>query len=323
MFSIRNRSGGARPIGVQISVPLSCLSVSSSALSDTPFYTENSPIKQQQIPQQNTQRTYAKKALGQHFLMDRRIVGRILRAAEISPNDTVVEVGPGMGSLTVDLVDQAARVITIEIDQDLASRLSAALTDRMNFTMVTGDARHVDLSTLIDEAKYTMVANLPYYAASPIIRRFLETAPRPSRMVVMVQREVANEMIAQPGKMRVLSVATQIYGHPQLVCNVPPSAFRPSPKVSSSVIRIDLYNQPAVKFDSKEDFFHLVRAAFSSPRKQIHNSLKRGLDKSPDSTQAMLNQAGIDLTRRPQTLSIPEWGNLYNAYRKIETAARN
>ena len=246
--------------------------------------------------------------------MNKGIVSRILRAADISPRDTVLEVGPGTGALTVDLIDRAAKVITIEIDQNLATKLSAELADRGNFSMVIGDARHLDLSSMIKEAEYTMVANLPYYAASPIIRRFLETQPRPSRMVVMVQREVANEMIAEPGKMRLLSVATQIYGRPQLVCNVPPSAFRPAPKVSSSVIRIDLYKEPAVRFDSPEDFFRLVRGAFSSPRKQIHNSLKRSLQQSPDSIQALLKKADIDLTRRPQTLSITEWGDLYRAY---------
>lgn len=290
------------------------------ALINTLPYAEISASKLQQTQQQNKQRPYAKKSLGQHFLVDKGVASRILHAAEISPYDTVLEVGPGTGALTIDLIDLAAQVITIEIDQNLATRLSASLSGQTNFSMVTGDARHLDLSSMVKEAKYKMVANLPYYAASPIIRRFLETQPRPSRMVVMVQREVANEMIAKPGKMRLLSVATQIYGHPQLVCNVPPSAFRPAPKVSSSVIRIDLYKEPAVNFDSEEDFFYLVRCAFSSPRKQIHNSLKRSLARPPDSIQALLKKAGIDLTRRPQTLSITEWGDLYSAYRETGVA---
>ena len=249
-------------------------------------------------------------------------MARIVEAADISPDDTVLEVGPGRGSLTGELVERAGRVVAVEIDEALADRLAESFADRSSFTVVTADARDVDIASLVEtDAPYKVVANLPYYAASPIIRRFLEADRKPDLMVVMVQREVAEEMVAPPGRMRLLSVATQLYGAPRIVCSVPPRAFRPAPKVSSSVVRIDVYGRPAVEFDSADSFFRLVRAGFSSPRKQIHNSLRQGLDGSPDAAQAMLERAGINATRRPQTLSLAEWGELYAAYRHVAPTA--
>lgn len=257
----------------------------------------------------------AKKSLGQHFLVDKRIMARIVEAADLSSNDTVLEIGPGRGSLTGDLVERAGRVVAVEIDEALAARLAESFADRPSLTVVAADAREVDIGSLVEAgAPYKVVANLPYYAASPIIRRFLEADSKPDLMVVMVQREVAEEMVAPPGRMRLLSVATQLYGAPRIVCSVPPRAFRPAPKVSSSVVRIDVYDRPAVEFDSADSFFRLARAGFSSPRKQVHNSLRQGLDWSPDAVQTMLARAGIDATRRPQTLSLAEWGALYAAY---------
>ena len=264
----------------------------------------------------------AKKALGQHFLVDGRVVGRIVQAADLSPSDVVLEIGPGRGALTRALVERAGRVVAVEVDEALAERLAESIGHRPNFTVVAADAREVDIDSLVEsDAPYKVVANLPYYAASPIIRRFLEAEHKPTLMVVMVQREVAQEMVARPGKMRLLSVATQLYGDPRIVASVPPRAFRPAPKVSSSVVRIDVYGEPAVQFDSADRFFRLVRAGFSAPRKQLRNTLMHGLDESPDAAQEMLARAGIDSTRRPQTLSLAEWGALYEAYRDMVPAA--
>ena len=259
----------------------------------------------------------AKKSLGQNFLVDRRVLGRIVEAAELTPADVVVEVGPGRGFLTDALVERAGRVVAVELDRALAGRLAESYRDRPSLTVVTADAREVELSSLVPAGEpYKVVANLPFYAASPIIRRFLEAAQKPVLMVVTVQREVADEMVARPGKMGLLSVATQLYGSPRIVCSVPPKAFRPTPKVSAAVVRIDVYDRPAVRFDSEERFFDLVRAGFSARRKQIHNCLRRALDLSPEATHEMLSQAGIDPTRRAQTLSMTEWGALYQAFRR-------
>ena len=267
----------------------------------------------------NANRTYprAKKSLGQNFLADRRVLGRIVEAAELSPEDVVLEVGPGRGFLTRALAERAGRVVAVEVDETLAERLEELSGDRPNLTVVRADAREADIDSLVAaDTPYKVVANLPYYAASPIIRRFLEARHKPALMVVMVQREVAREMAAPPGKMRLLSVATQLYGKPRIVCYVQPRAFRPAPKVTSAVVRIDVYPRPAIPLDSIERFFDLVRAGFSAPRKQLHNSLRHGLGLTSEATEATLAQAGIDPTRRAQTLSLPEWGRLYEALGK-------
>ena len=257
----------------------------------------------------------AKKALGQNFLVDRRVRAKIVEAADISPSDTVLEVGPGRGFLTKALAEHAGRVVAIELDGGLIPRLTEAFTEYDNVDFVEGDARTVDIDDLVGtKTEYKVVANLPYYAATPIVRRFLETQHKPTTLVVMVQREVGKEMTAPPGKMGILSVATQVYGRPRIVASVPPKAFRPSPNVTSAVVRIDTYAEPAVAFDTAESFFTLVRAAFSAPRKQIHNSLKNGLNVDPEDVMALLRNAGISPTRRAQTLSINEWGDLYREY---------
>ena len=257
----------------------------------------------------------AKKSLGQNFLVDRRVRAKIDEAADISPGDTVLEVGPGRGFLTKALAEHAGRVVAVELDDALIPRLRETFAECDNVEIVEGDARTVDIDGLVGTAtEYKVVANLPYYAATPIVRRFLETQHKPTTLVVMVQREVGYEMTAPPGKMGILSVATQVYGRARIVTSVPPRAFRPSPNVTSAVVRIDTYAEPAVAFESAEGFFTLVRAGFSAPRKQIHNSLKNGLSVDPDEVIVLLRNAGIAPTRRAQTLSMDEWGDLYREY---------
>lgn len=254
----------------------------------------------------------AKKSLGQNFLVDRRVLGKIVEAAELSTDDTVLEIGPGRGFLTKALAERACRAVAIELDGNLIGTLREKFAEYSNIEFVEGDAREIDIDSLVGaKSEYKVVANLPYYAANLIIRRFLESLHKPTTLVVMVQREVAHEMTARPGKMGILSVATQVYGKPRIVTSVPPKAFRPSPNVMSAVIRIDVYDNPAVPFDSAWKFFELVKAGFAAPRKQIHNNLKRGLDLSPDEVMTLLQNAGIDPARRAQTLSIEEWGQLY------------
>ena len=258
----------------------------------------------------------ANKALGQHFLVDARIRRRIIAAADLSPDDVVVEVGPGRGFLTSSLVRQSGKVVAVELDQTLAERLSDAYLDRPNLQVVAADAREVDIDFLVGRSDYKVVANLPYYAASPILRRFLEAGQKPSLMVVMLQREVGEVVAAEPGRMGLLSVAVQVYGRTRVVCSVPPRAFRPPPAVASAVVRIDMYAEPVVP-GVGEGFFQLVRAGFSAPRKQIRNSLSVGLQVSTNEVCAMLLGAGIEPTRRAQTLTIEEWGRLYRVSRTL------
>ena len=244
------------------------------------------------------------------------MLARIVEASDLSPSHQVLEIGPGRGALTERLAEAAGRVVAIELDDVLATRLSARFADRPSVRIVAGDARTVDVGEILDtSADYKLIANLPYYAATPIVRRFLEMDDGPSLMVVMVQREVARSMTAAPGGMSLLSVATQFYGRPRLVSTVPPRAFRPAPKVTSAIVRIDVYDRPALEVSSEEDFFRLVRAGFSARRKQLRNALSQGLSLPAAEVERLLARAGIDPKRRAETLSLAEWGSLHDAAR--------
>ena len=257
-----------------------------------------------------------RKALGQHFLVDGRILNRLLTASDLTPPDVVLEIGPGRGALTRQLLRRAGRVIAIELDTALAAALPARMGHPPHLEVVNADARTVDLAALLDgSTPYKVIANLPYYAANPILRRFLEMAAayRPQLLTVMVQREVADSIAAAPGRMSLLSVAVQYYALPKLICAVPPSAFRPPPKVASAVVRLDLRPQPAVAVADTDAFFALVRAGFAAPRKQLRNSLGQGLRRPGSSIDPLLAAAAIDGRRRAETLSLAEWAALYQA----------
>ena len=257
-------------------------------------------------------RSAKRKALGQHFLHDGRIVGRILAAADIQPDDLVLEVGPGLGVLTRGLAQLAGKVVAVEMDGELAASLPSRLNHPSNLHMVQGDARTIDFSPLTgDVPSYKVVANLPYYAANLIVRRFLEADRTPELLVVMVQKEVAESMLAGPGGMTMLSVATQFYAAPSLVCNVPPRSFRPPPAVRSSVVRLEVRATPAVAVQDTQAFFDLVRAGFSAPRKQLRNSLSHGLSEHPALIAQLLADLELDGSRRAETLTLEEWALIY------------
>ena len=258
----------------------------------------------------------AKKSLAQNFLIDRRVASRIIAAADLCPYDRVLEIGPGRGMLTRLLATTASELTAIELDAALAAALSAEFAANAKVRIVHADAREIDIAAIYPPpARYKLVANLPYYAALPIIRRFLEAQHKPALMVVMVQREVARNMAARPGDMSLLSVATQLYAKPRIVASVPPRSFKPAPKVTSAIVRLDVLPRPALDLDSIDGFFALVRAGFSAPRKQIRNCLQRGLAIPREDAGALLSDAAIDPRRRPQTLSLHDWGSLYAAYR--------
>lgn len=256
-----------------------------------------------------------RKSLGQHFLTDGRIANRIVAAAEPTDADTILEIGPGTGFLTRRLLERAGQVVAVELDAALAGELPARLGDPPHLNVRHGDARSVEIADLVGrETPYKLVANLPYYAAAPIVRRFLETDTPPSILVVMVQREVAAAMTAAPGKMTLMSVATQFYAAASVVTHVPPRCFRPPPKVSSAVVRLDLHPKPPTPVKDRESFFALVRAGFSAPRKTLRNSLAQGTAASPAVVEAISAGVGIDPMRRPATLSIAEWAALDAAW---------
>ena len=256
-----------------------------------------------------------RKALGQHFLTSGDILDRIVEAAELTSEDVVLEIGPGAGAMTGPLLEQAARVVAVEVDGYLANTLAARLGNPAGLTVVEADARYVDLDQLVsDGQKYKVAANLPYYAANPIVRRFLEADNKPSLMVLTLQEEVAEAMTAEPGKMNMLSVAVQFYAEATLVCTVPASAFRPPPKVTSAVVKLVLRSAPAVDVDEADGFFRLVRAGFSAPRKQLRNSLGHGLALNGAAAGGLLAQAEVDGQRRAGTLALAEWAALYRAW---------
>ena len=252
-----------------------------------------------------------RKSLGQHYLTDTRIANRIVAAAELTGADRVVEIGPGNGVLTRRLVEGAGRVVAVELDERLAAELPARLDNPGNLEVLCEDGRLVDIEQLAGlHSSYKVVANLPYYAASPIVRRFLEAERSPTVMVVMVQREVGEAMTAKPGGMTLLSVATQFYADASVVTHVPGRAFRPPPRVSSTVVKLRVRETPMAATANSGAFFDLVRAGFAAPRKQMRNSLMQGTGAPPDAVAQALDGAGIDGQRRPATLSIEEWARL-------------
>ncbi len=255
-----------------------------------------------------------RKSLGQHFLTDRNILGAIADAAEVGSGNTVIEVGPGRGSLTAVLAERAQRVIAVELDGALARSLEADAP--ANVEVVEADARAADPAELLGGCTpYKMLGNLPYYAAMPILRRFLESDCRPERAAVLVQREVAEQMCAQPGAMSLVSLAVQLFGSARITRIVRPGSFTPPPKVTSAVVGITLHDGLAEGVDHAERFFVLARAGFSAPRKQLRNALSGGLSVPPDEAERLLGIAGIETTRRAQTLSMAEWASLYRAWR--------
>ncbi len=259
-----------------------------------------------------------RKALGQHFLVGEGVVAMIMKAAEISPQETVVEVGPGLGVLTRELVQRARRVIAVEMDAGLALALERGLADAGNLQVVKADAREIDSEALTGGTSYKLVANLPYYAASPILRHFLESSHPPTLAVVMVQREVARNMVAQPGDMSLMSVGVQLFGRPRIVGYVRPTAFYPRPKVTSAVVRIEVYPKPALEVEDTGAFFTVVRAGFSTPRKQLRNSLANGLAVPPEQARTLLEAAGIDPRARAETLGLEQWEALYREVEKAD-----
>ncbi len=271
----------------------------------------------------------ARKGLGQHFLIDEEVLKLITSAAGLIPTDVIMEIGPGLGVLTRELVRQGGWVITVELDSKLAAILKQSLASVNNVTIVNEDILQIDPLTLLQEQKakfpmgisspfsYKVVANLPYYITSPVLRHFLEASLKPQIMVVMVQKEVAEAIVAKPGQMSMLSISVQFYGEPAIIGYVPAQCFYPAPEVDSAILKIKLHAQPLVEVTSKEGFFRLVRAGFSAPRKQIGNSLAQGLGLSKADGLSLLGKASIMPQRRAETLTIDEWAKLEQVFIQV------
>jgi 16S rRNA (adenine1518-N6/adenine1519-N6)-dimethyltransferase len=256
-----------------------------------------------------------KKSLGQNFLVDQRALERIVEAAELGPEDIVLEIGPGLGALTRLLAAEAERVVGVELDQRLVEVLRQTLTNLPNVEIIHGDILELNPADLLEQQgnnfQYKVVANLPYYITSAIIRHLLTAEVRPKLMVVTVQLEVARRITAEPGEMSLLAVSVQFYGRPRIVARIKAGAFYPSPQIDSAVIRIDLDDYPVVEVDDVDSFFEVVRAGFAQRRKQLRNALAAGLALPASEVAQVLNRASVNPKRRAQTLSLEEWAKVW------------
>jgi 16S rRNA (adenine1518-N6/adenine1519-N6)-dimethyltransferase len=270
-----------------------------------------------------------RKSLGQNFLTDDGTARRIAAAAGLSSRDLVFEIGPGAGALTQHLAAAAGHVVAIELDPALLGILGEELAGTSNVTLIHGDALEVDFGRLVDAAaavdgrpfeRICFVANLPYYITSAIIRRILECDLAIACIVVMVQLEVAQRVVARPPEMSLLAVSVQFYGTPELLFRVPASQFYPPPDVESAVLRIVPHAQPPGL--EREVFFRAVRAGFSQPRKQLRNTLAAGLGISKAQAEAALLASDVDPSRRAESVGISEWMTLARALGQVPGSPR-
>jgi 16S rRNA (adenine1518-N6/adenine1519-N6)-dimethyltransferase len=250
------------------------------------------------------------KGLGQNFLQDPIALEKIVGTAEIQPTDTVLEIGPGLGSLTRYLAVSAKEVIAVELDLNLLPPLKSVLSPYQNVRLIHGDILELSLKDLIKEKNYLVVANIPYYITSVVIRHLLESDAKPRRIVLTIQKEVAQRICASHGDMSLLALSVQVYGKPRIVARIPAGAFFPAPNVDSAVLSVDIYPSPLIKTELLDTFFQLIKAGFSQKRKTLRNALSAGLHISPAEAADLLTRANIDPQRRAETLSIEEWEHL-------------
>lgn len=255
------------------------------------------------------------KKLGQNFLIKRGIVDEIVKAADLQEGEPVLEIGPGIGTLTQGLAQSGANVTAIELDTRLLEVLDTTLAQYSNVTIVHGDVLKLDVLSIMNHEPFKVVANLPYYITTPIIMSLLESRLPIERLVVMVQKEVALRMVAKPGTKDygALSVAVQYYTRPDIVLDVPPKSFLPAPAVTSSVIRCVLRDKPPVDVVDEKLFFRVVKAGFAQRRKTFANTMKTtGLSK--DRIEELLVKANIDGQRRGETFTLQEFADVANAW---------
>ena len=260
-----------------------------------------------------------RQALGQHFLVDELMLARIADACALDGGLAALEIGAGAGGLTEELARRAGRVVAVEIDEELAALTRERLREHRGLCVLAADVLEFTPAELLAECgvapPYVACGNLPYYITQPIVRRLLAAEPRPERVVVMMQREVARRIVGGPGRQSLLSLSTACYGRAEGLFDVPAEAFWPSPKVQSAVVRIEPGPGLATELSAAdlERFQRLLRAGFAEPRKQLHNSLRASLDLSREQTVALLEAVAIDPALRPQHLALADWRLLFDA----------
>lgn len=254
------------------------------------------------------------KGLGQNFLSDDEVLSGIADAAGIPAGASVLEVGPGLGALTRHLSERAARVVAVELDKDLIPLLRKELASCGNIEIVEGDILKFQPDAYFTDGEYYVAANIPYYITSAVIRHLLEGKARPKRLALTVQKEVAERIAAAPGKLSLLALSVRVYGSAEIAMIIPASAFYPEPNVDSAVVRIELYDEPLIPADEIENFFALAKAGFGQKRKTLRNALSSNLRISGAAAEAKLRAAGIDPSRRAETLTISEWKALMKEF---------
>lgn len=245
-----------------------------------------------------------KKSLGQHWLRDRDVLAHIADMAHISEDDVVLEIGPGLGTLTSELLRRAQRVVAVELDGDLARKLPGQFPGK-NLEVVNEDILDFDLGRL--PKSYVVVANVPYYITSKIIKKLTTSSNPPRALVLLIQKEVAERVAASAGDMSLLAVSAQLYAEPALGDIVPAALFTPPPKVDSQVVALYLRDEPLIPADEQDHFFRVVKAGFSAKRKKLKRSLSGGLRIDSDEVVARLESVGVDPNARAEALSIEEW----------------
>ncbi|HUN24375.1 MAG TPA: 16S rRNA (adenine(1518)-N(6)/adenine(1519)-N(6))-dimethyltransferase RsmA [Anaerolineales bacterium] len=252
-----------------------------------------------------------KRSLGQNFIFEPHWLTKVVQAGDVKASDTVLEIGAGVGNLTRFLASSAQSVTTVELDQRMLPILHSELAPYSNVRIIHGDILNLPLRQLFPDlapdTPFKTVANIPYYVTAPIIRHLLEGEPRPQTVVLTIQLEVAQRIVAKPGEMSLLALSVQFYGEPQLVAKVPAGAFWPTPQVDSAILRIDSDSQPRLPQAQAEHLFRIARAGFGQKRKQLGNSLAHGLGLPRPQVESALLSAGIQPSRRAETLAMEEW----------------
>ncbi len=250
------------------------------------------------------------KGLGQNFLIDKNTLNKIIAAADLKKSDTVLEIGPGIGTLTQELAQKAKKVIAIEKDPVMVNILEKTLENYKNIEIIHADA----LSFKLQDSSYKIVANIPYYITSPLIRKFLESANRPSEIILMVQKEVAKRICAKVPDMNLLAVSVQFYAKPEIISYVSKGCFWPSPKIDSAIIKIVPRDSALISADFRDRFFRIVKAGFSQPRKQLGNNFSQKLKKNKEEIEVWLKKNGIDPKQRAETLNVSDWQKLTDSF---------
>jgi len=257
------------------------------------------------------------KRLGQNFLIDPRYLKQVVEAGEINDQDTVLEIGAGVGNLTILLGRKAKQVIAVEIDSSLVPILNRVAGAHPNITVIQGDILEFDLLDIVGLSRYHVVANIPYYITSKIIRKLMTSVAYPQNVILTIQNEVAERICAGTGKLNLLGISVQVFGHPEIKSKIPAAAFYPQPKVDSAIVRIDRHPNPLIPEEHLATFFMVVKAGFSQKRKTLRNSLSAGLRLDKQITEQLLQSIRIEVRERAENLTIEQWIKLSHEYGKL------